>query len=124
MSYSEFQKVQKKKEKKDIDVQAADDFAQGFRAAGSSHDHFLRAIGESRLLSKKERKKSAEKEESDFIKKTKKNHEKKVKAELDAIRKRKFAMSEGIFKDTKKKAKKERKEDYKDKREKEEKKEN
>ncbi|MFH1447332.1 MAG: hypothetical protein ABIG39_00570 [Candidatus Micrarchaeota archaeon] len=123
MLYSESQKTQKKKETKGFDVQAADDFAQGLRTATSSHDYFLRAVGETRGISKKEHDRKTKQEDSEFVKKTLKNHEKKVKTELKAIKSsRRVVLIEGIF--GKKKAEKDEKDKGKENKKKDEKEEN
>lgn len=119
MLYSEFQKEQKKKEKKGFDIQEADDFAQGLRASSSSRDHFLRAVGESRLMSRKEREKAVKTEDNEFVKKTRKDHERKVKAELKAMQSTgRSALVESIFRERKSSRKKEKVEEKEDKKKK------
>lgn len=93
-------KNKEKKEKKDFDVQMADELARGTRPVSSSHESFLRAVGESRQLAKKEHDDKKKKEDNEFVKKTQKDHEQKVKTELKAIlAKKKLALptTESIF---------------------------
>ncbi len=83
-----------------FDVRFADELASGLRSGTSSHEQFLRAVGESRLVVKKEREVAKKMEENEFVKKTQENHEKKVKIELKTILgKKKVALptSEPIF---------------------------
>jgi hypothetical protein len=68
-----------------MDVQLADELATGLRSATSSRESFLRAIGEDRLAQKKERGIRVNREESEFVKKTRERHEGDVKIKLRSI---------------------------------------
>ena len=94
-----FGQKKKREEKKDLDIQLADELASGLRSSSSSHEHFLRAVGESRLISKKEHEGKLKKEDNEFVKSTLKEHERKIKIELKAIgaKKKPAPSAESIF---------------------------
>jgi hypothetical protein len=122
---SAFGQQKKKNKRQDLDIQLADELASGLRSSSSSHEHFLRAVGESRLISKKEQESKLKKEDNEFVKKTLKDHEKKVKIELKAImQSKRNALLETIFgKKERAKEKKEKFEEGEDRKEEQEKRE-
>jgi len=99
---SAFEQGKKKKESehKGFDVRFADELACGLRSGNTSHEQFLRAVGESRIVAKKVHDRKSKQEDSEFAKRARDNHEKSVKIELGAILgKKKIAApaSESIF---------------------------
>ena len=106
---SAFEQAKKKKEgQKGFDVRFADELASGLRSGTTTHEQFLRAVGESRLIQKKGEEERKKKEDNEFVLKTRADHEKGVKIELKAILnkgKLAFPTSETILKLKKKKKK-------------------
>ncbi|MFH0818101.1 MAG: hypothetical protein V1909_05735 [Candidatus Micrarchaeota archaeon] len=106
---SAFEQAKKKKEggQKGFDVRFADELASGLRSGTTTHEQFLRAVGESRMIQKKGDEERKKKEDNEFVQKTRADHEKGVKIELKAILKGKLAFptSETILKLKKKKKK-------------------
>ncbi len=105
---SAFTQEKKKREQapKGFDVRFADELASGLRSGTTSHEQFLRAVGESRMIQKKGLDERRKKEDSEFAKKARDDHEKGVKIELKAIldlKKLAFPASETILKKKKKK---------------------
>ena len=105
---SAFEQAKKKREQapKGFDVRFADELASGLRSGTTSHEQFLRAVGESRMIQKKGLDERRKKEDSEFAKKAREDHEKGVKIELKAmldLKKIAFPTSESIIKKKKKK---------------------